>query len=208
MKPLSLLAALVVLPLAFAAPLRAQDPAPKPDPDQEPPRFQDTVNVEEELPAVPPSSSTATKVPVPVQELPFSVSVVPARLLVDQDAFLLSDGLKNASGVNVGTGFGVFDFFVIRGFDSLSSGLVLADGAREPESTYYPMYNVRQIEVVKGPTFLYGGELALGHGEHRAQAAGAPSGSPTSRSPTAASAPSKGRSTATWRGRTAPSPSA
>ena len=69
---------------------------------------------------------------------------------------MLSDGLKNASGVNVGTGFGVFDFWVVRGFDSLSSGLVLVDGAREPESTLYPLYNVRQVEVVKGPTFLYG----------------------------------------------------
>ncbi len=155
-------AALVVVSLAFIAPLQAEDPARKTDPDQEPPRFADTVDVEAELPAVPPSSITATKVPIPVQELPFSVSVVPRRLLGDQDAFVLSDALKDAGGVNVGTGFGVFDFFVIRGFDSLSSGLVLADGAREPESTFYPLYNVRQVEVLKGPTFVYGANSLAG----------------------------------------------
>ncbi len=156
------LAALVLLSLASVARLRAEDPQRKPDPDPEPPRFADTVDVEAELPAVPPSSTTATKVPVPVQDLPVSVSVVPGRLLVDQDAFVLSDGLKNVSGINVGTGFGVFDFFVIRGFDSLANGLVLADGVREPESTLYPLYNVRQIEVVKGATFIYGANSLAG----------------------------------------------
>lgn len=155
------LVALAALALAVAIPLRAEDPQRKRD--EEPPRFQDTVDVEEELPAIPPSSSTVAKVPIPVQELPASVSVVPKRLLTDQDAFVLTDALKNASGVNTATGFGVFDFFVIRGFDSLTSGLVLTDGAPEPESTYYPLYNVRQVEVLKGPAaFVYGANALAG----------------------------------------------
>ena len=92
-----------------------------------------------------------------------TLSVVPASLLRDQDAFLLTDALKNASGVNVGTGFGVFDYFVVRGIDSLTGGLVLTDGAPEPESTFYPLYNVRQVEVLKGPAgFLYGGNPLAG----------------------------------------------
>src|SRR5262249_1827695 len=154
-------ALLAVLGLALAIPLRAQDSQAKPD--DEPPRFHDTVDVEEELPAVPPSSSTVTKMPVPVRELPVSVSVVPKRLVADQDAFVLTDGLKNASGVNTAPGFGVFDFFTIRGFDSLTSGLVLTDGAPEPESTFYPLYNVRQVEVLKGPgAFVYGANALAG----------------------------------------------
>ena len=51
-------------------PLFAQTPAPTPDPDKDPPRFADTVDVESELPAVPPSAATPLKVPVPVPELP------------------------------------------------------------------------------------------------------------------------------------------
>ena len=50
------------------------------------------------------------------------VSVVPGTVIESQRAIVLGDALKNVSGVNVGTGNGVHDFFVIRGFDSLSSG--------------------------------------------------------------------------------------
>ena len=53
--------AFLALSLARAAPLRAQTPAPTPDPDKDPPRFADTVDVEAELPALPPSSSAATR---------------------------------------------------------------------------------------------------------------------------------------------------
>jgi TonB-dependent siderophore receptor len=138
--------------------LAAQDAPDAPDVKRE-----DKVDVEAELPAVPPSSTAATRLPVPVEELPLSVSVVPARLARDQQAFVLSDALRNASGVNAAAGFGVFDVFTLRGFDSLSSGLVLSDGVLEPESTFYPMYDVRQVEVLKGPaSFLYGGNALAG----------------------------------------------
>jgi TonB-dependent siderophore receptor len=137
-----------------------QPASPAPDPA---PRYTDTIDVEADLPAIPPSTSSVTRTPVPVQELPVSASVVPRSLLDAQDAFVLGDALKNVSGVSVGTGFGVFDYFTIRGFDSLSSGLVLTDNVPEPESTFYPLYNVRQVEVVKGPAaFLFGGNPLAG----------------------------------------------
>jgi iron complex outermembrane receptor protein len=159
MKRLPVVVLLLLLPL----PLAAQDPGqassePEDDPQAQPPHYEETVDVEAELPAIPPSAAAATRVPVPVESLPVSVSVVPRSVFVEQDAFVLSDALKNASGVNPMPGFGVFDFFVVRGFDSLSGGLVAVDGAPEPEATFYPLYNVRQLEVLKGPaSFLYGG---------------------------------------------------
>ena len=147
-------------PAALASP---QDPVGKEPPEASAARRQETIDVEAELPALPPSSTAATRLPVPVKDLPLTVSVVPARLLRDQAAFVLTDALRNASGVNVATGFGVFDFFTIRGFDSLTGGLVLTDGVAEPESTFYPLYNVRQVEVLKGPAaFLYGGNPLAG----------------------------------------------
>jgi iron complex outermembrane receptor protein len=80
-----------------------------------------------------------------------------------QNATVLSEALQNVSGVNVATGFGVFDFFVIRGFDSLDTSLVMTDGAFEPESTFYQLYNVDRVEVLKGPAaFLYGGNPLSG----------------------------------------------
>ena len=160
---------LIVLSLAvftMGAPLgRAQDaPAPPKDKKEkaldatasEALRFSEEVDVAVEIPGTA-TDSTVLKLPMPLQTTPASVSVVPAALLTEQDAFVLGDALKNAPGVNVAPGFGTFDFFTIRGFDSLSSGLVLTDGASEPESTFYPTYNLKRVEVVRGAAaFLYG----------------------------------------------------
>src|SRR4026207_1666803 len=88
------------------------------------------------------SELTATKIPTSLQWTPASVGVVNRPLLESQAAMYLSDALRNISGVNVQSGFGTFDFFTIRGLDSLSNSLILTDGAAEPEATYYQIYNV------------------------------------------------------------------
>ena len=154
----------VVLAFLLASLASAQDKPKDPKAaSDEPPRLQETVDVEAELPALPPLSGAATRIPAPAKDLPFTLSVIPASLLRDQDGFMLNDALKNASGVNVSTGFGIFDYFTVRGLDSLTGSLVLTDGVSEPESTFYPLYNVRQIEVLKGPaSFLYGANPLAG----------------------------------------------
>jgi iron complex outermembrane receptor protein len=109
------------------------------------------------------SELTATKIPVSLQWTPASVGIVNRPLLESQAATYLGDALRNISGVNVQSGFGTFDFFTIRGLDSLSNSLVLTDGAAEPETTYYQLYNVERVEVLKGPgAFLYGGNPLSG----------------------------------------------
>ncbi len=113
--------------------------------------------VEESLPFAPTSNTIATKLPVPLALTPAHVGVVSADLLIEQGAEVLGDALAGVSGVNAQTGNGVFDLFIVRGFDSTSSGLVLTDGAPEPEATFYQMYNTERVEVFKGPAgFLYG----------------------------------------------------
>ncbi len=153
--------ALALVPaLVCVSPLRAEEKS-RPEPDV--PRFEASVEVEAILTAEPTASTVATRMPSLPRDLPLSVATVARPLLDEQAALVLGDALENVSGVNVATGFGVFDFFVIRGFDSLTSGLVLTDGLPEPESTYYPMYNVRQVEVLKGPaSFLLGGNPLAG----------------------------------------------
>ena len=161
--PVAFLAAFLAASVASVLADEPKDKKASPDAKDPAPRYTDVVDVEAELPAIPPSTASVTRSPVAVQELPVSASVVPRSLLDAQDAFVLGDALKNVSGVSVGTGFGVFDYFTIRGFDSLSSGLVLTDNVAEPESTFYSLYNVRQVEVVKGPAaFLYGGNPLAG----------------------------------------------
>jgi TonB-dependent siderophore receptor len=126
-------------------------------------RYEDTASVEAKAPSTPPPADTATKIEANVRDLPVSVSVVSGRLAAEQAGLVLTDALENASGVNVATGFGVFDYVVVRGFDTLDTGLVLVDGAIDPEATFYPLYNVQQVEVLKGPgAFAWGGGALSG----------------------------------------------
>jgi catecholate siderophore receptor len=107
--------------------------------------------------SLPASNTIATKLSVPLQLTPANVGTVGEALIYEQDAAVLGDALRNVSGLNILNGSGVHDYFAVRGFDSVSSGLVMTDGAAEPAVSYYRMYNVRGVEVFKGPAgFLYG----------------------------------------------------
>ena len=121
------------------------------------------VLVEDSVSYRPSLNTVATKFPTSLQATPASVSVVTAPLFKVQNATVLGDALRNVSGVAAHKGSGVYDFFTIRGFDSLSSGLVLTDSASEPEVTFYHLYNIERVEVLKGPgAFLYGGNPLSG----------------------------------------------
>ncbi|MFA8343560.1 MAG: TonB-dependent receptor [Rhodothermaceae bacterium] len=114
------------------------------------------VTAEKNLP-VPQVSSIATKLFIPLKDIPLSVSVVNNSLINNQNNLVLGDALRNIAGVNTQTGNGVHDYFIIRGMNSLENSLILTDGTLEPEVTYYNLYNVERVEVLKGPgAFLYG----------------------------------------------------
>ncbi len=119
--------------------------------------------VEDTAPYLPETLSTATKTRVSLHRLPASVSSLSHSLLRDRNALVLGDALTNVAGVNAQSNSGVHDLFFMRGFDSLSSSLVLTDGAPDPEATFYQLYNVERVEVVRGPAgFLYGGNTLAG----------------------------------------------
>lgn len=121
------------------------------------------VVIGERIGQIPRTNTTAMKLPVALRQTPASVSVVTNALLDNQAAIVLADALKNVSGVNTQSGYGTFDYFVIRGFESLTNSLVLTDGAAEPEVTFYNLYNIERLEVLKGPgAFLYGGNPLSG----------------------------------------------
>ena len=106
---------------------------------------------------IPTSNTIATRLPVPLNLTPANIGVVSDSLLREQHAVNLGDSLHNVSGVNVQTGSGIFDYFTLRGFDSLTSGMVMTDGVQEPEATTYQLYNAEGVEVLKGPGgYLYG----------------------------------------------------
>ena len=113
--------------------------------------------------AIPWANAIATKTPLPLHKTPLSVGIVTQAQIEAQGGATLGDALANVSGVGVHTNFGVHDLFYLRGFDSLANGLVLSDGAPEPEATFYQLYNVARVEALKGPgAFLYGGNPLSG----------------------------------------------
>lgn len=164
---------LFLAPAVLSFPVPAQDPPAAseqeeqerspPEQPSEPPEYEERILVEGRLEEIPTASNTWGKREMDLLSTPASVGVVPRSLFASQDGVTLSDALRNVAGIDVATGFGVFDVFVIRGFDSLETGLVLTDGAAEPESTFYPLYNLERVEVLKGPAaFLYGGNPLSG----------------------------------------------
>ena len=119
--------------------------------------------VEGSLPWIPNSNTIVSKLPLSLDLTPNNVGLVTRALFEQQHALVLGNALANVSNVNVQPGFGVHDYFILRGFDSLSSGLILTDGAPEPEATFYQLYNVELVEVIKGPAgFLYGSNPLAG----------------------------------------------
>jgi|CXWL01.1.fsa_nt_gi TonB-dependent siderophore receptor len=112
---------------------------------------------------VPVDASVATRQPLPLLRIPAAVSVVSRPLFGEQDGRTVSDALRNVAGLNIQSQAGTTDFFLIRGFDSVSSGLVLTDGVPEPEASRYHLYNVDRVETLKGPAgFIYGGNPLAG----------------------------------------------
>ncbi len=163
------LAALVVLTAvtpSYTQETQAKEEEEKQEPDPQAPAaptVTEYVFVEGSLPYVPRSNTIVTKLPLDRRSTPNNVGVVTELLAREQFDRVLGDALVNVSNVNVQTQSGVTDFFYIRGFDSFSSGLVLFDGAPEPEATFHQMYNVELVEVLKGPGgFLYGSNPLAG----------------------------------------------
>jgi TonB-dependent siderophore receptor len=145
-------------------PLRGQQEPAAGEKNEEPvATYEDVLFVEGSLPYVPDSNTIATKLPLPLRQTPASVGVVAGPLLAEQGSVILGDALRNVSGLNVQTQNGVADYFLVRGFDSVANGLVLIDGASEPEISFYQLYNVERVEVLKGPGgFLYGANPVAG----------------------------------------------
>ncbi len=89
-----------------------------------------------------------------LQDTPQTIQVIGKELFNEQGATTLTEALRNSAGVgtfyagengNTATG----DTIYMRGFDSSSS--IFVDGARDLGSISRDLFNVEQVEVVKGP---------------------------------------------------------
>lgn len=91
----------------------------------------------------------------PVLDTTQNVQIIAADLIQQQAATTLTEALRNSAGVGTffvgengttNTGDAVF----MRGFDSSSS--IFVDGVRDLGSVSRDMFNIEQVEVIKGPS--------------------------------------------------------
>lgn len=158
---IDLLAAGLACTLLAAAPAWSSDPSA---PQAEPPAETEFVEyVEVGAESVPGSNTVARKMAVAADRTPVHVGQIGRGLIEDQDARFLGDSLRNVAGLHTVPFNGTFDYFLVRGFDALSSGAVLTDGAQEPEASFFRSYNIQGVEVLKGPSgFLFGANPLAG----------------------------------------------
>ena len=99
-------------------------------------------------------TSASNKYSQALQNTPQTVQVIGRELIREQGATTLSEALRNSAGVgtfyagengNTSTG----DTISMRGFDTSNS--IFLDGIRDVGSISRDVFNVEQIEVVKGP---------------------------------------------------------
>lgn len=111
------------------------------------------VKIEATADSYKPETSSSPKFTQPLVDTPQTITVIKKEVLQDQGATTLTEALRNTPGItfqmgengNTSTGDAVF----MRGFDT--SGSIFVDGIRDVGTVSRDMFNIEQVEVVKGP---------------------------------------------------------
>ena len=108
---------------------------------------------------------SSPKFTAPLVDTPQTISVIPKEVFNQQGAANLADVLGNTPGITFLAGEGGHvsgsNSFVMRGFDV--SGNIFIDGVRDNGNYGREVYNLDQVEVVKGPAGDNGRGAASGY---------------------------------------------
>ena len=102
----------------------------------------------------------ALKTPVPVLDVPQSVSIVTDEDISKQGLREISDIVRYIPGVNSSQGEGHRDAVVFRGIRSTADFYM--DGVRDDVEYFRSLYNLEQVEVLRGPNALLFGRGGTG----------------------------------------------
>ena len=105
--------------------------------------------------AEPSSLSSGLKTSLPIDSLPKSVSVMNAEQIKAQGLKSVGDIIDYTPGVNNSQGEGHRDAAVIRGVRTTQD--FYRDGVRDDVQYYRPLYNIEQVEVIRGSDALLSG---------------------------------------------------
>lgn len=102
----------------------------------------------------------ALKSPTPIIDVPQSLSIITADQIEQQGFNSIGDIIDYTPGVNTSQGEGHRDAVVFRGVRSTADFFI--DGVRDDVQYYRPLYNLEQIEILRGPNALLFGRGGTG----------------------------------------------
>ncbi len=94
----------------------------------------------------------AVKTPTPIIDVPQSLTILSEQQIEDQAFQSVGDVLRYTPGLAVSQGEGHRDAIIIRGIQTTADFFV--DGVRDDVQYYRPLYNVQQVEVLRGANAL------------------------------------------------------
>ncbi|WP_257457612.1 TonB-dependent receptor [Archangium lipolyticum] len=106
--------------------------------------------------------SSLTRLPKPLVDTPQTVTVVPEKLIEEQNATTVRDALRNVSGITISAGEGgrQGDNFILRGFSAQTD--VSRDGVRDLGWYTRDTFNIGGVEVFFGPSSVLFGRGSTG----------------------------------------------
>jgi len=102
----------------------------------------------------------ALRTPTPIIDVPQSLSIVTADQIRLQGFTAIGDIINYTPGVSTSQGEGHRDAVVFRGVRSTADFYI--DGARDDVQYYRPLYNLEQVEILRGPNALLFGRGGTG----------------------------------------------
>ncbi|MBL6641545.1 MAG: TonB-dependent siderophore receptor [PS1 clade bacterium] len=110
-------------------------------------------------------NSSALKMPVPLIDVPQSLSIISQEEMKMRGYDALSDMVRYTPGINTSQGEGHRDAIVFRGVRSTADFFL--DGVRDDVQYYRPLYNLEQVEILRGPNALLFGRGGTGGAVNR-----------------------------------------
>jgi len=102
----------------------------------------------------------SVKTPTPIIDVPQSLSIITAEQITEQGITSIGDVVDYTAGVNTSQGEGHRDSVVFRGVRSTADFYL--DGNRDDVQYYRGLYNVEQVEILRGPNALLFGRGGTG----------------------------------------------
>lgn len=98
------------------------------------------------------ATTTATKTPTELLNIPQSISVINLEQMRDQGMMSMADVVRYVPGIGMAQGEGHRDAPIIRGNASTSDFFV--NGVRDDVQYYRDLYNLERVEALKGPNAM------------------------------------------------------